>query len=203
MTTHALTRVGHQPAISREAETFDMAAMARTMWPPALLMGLMGVVGGVVVGIIQATLDDPIDVAQLAAWKPGLTFLGIGFVLVSITFLLATILGSLRDGGTQVQASLGESELILKRPWTGYVFPAAMLSGLMLLAFAFVYGFVAAAKVDTSPGGAADIVAWLAPLRLAGVAILLTGVAFGLFTIVKALRFQTDRITEIAANRQP
>ncbi len=47
-----------------------------------------------------------------------------------------------------------------------------------------------------------NIGAWVGPLRFAGVALILTGVVFALATIVRALRFQADRITEIAAERQ-
>lgn len=42
-TAAAAVRVGRQAAIPREAERFDMPALARKMWPPMLLMGIMGV----------------------------------------------------------------------------------------------------------------------------------------------------------------
>lgn len=195
-------RVGTQTAIPREAEGFDMPALARKMWPPMLLMGIMAVAGGIVVGIVQATVDKEIHFAQLAAWNPGLLFLGIGFLLSAITFVLATILGALRDGGVKVQNSLGEQALILKRPWTGYVFPASMMMGLMTLIAALVIGFVQAAKLDSDPGTAADIGAWVAPLRFAGVLLIFTAIVFALATILRALRFQTDRVTQILGERQ-
>ena len=57
-------------------------------------------------------------------------------------------------------------------------------------------------KVDTDPAGAADIGAWLAPLRFAGPALIFTAIAFALLTIVKVLRFQADRITQIVERRR-
>jgi hypothetical protein len=195
-------RVGSQTAIQREREGFDMPALARRMWRPMLAMGAMAIVGAIVAGVVQASADEPIHVSQIAAWNPGLAFLGIGLLLSAVTFVLATILGELRDGGTKVQQSLGEQALILKRPWTGFVFPASMMTGVMTLIAAFAIGFVQAAKLDSDRGAAADIGAWVGPLRFAGVALIFTGVVFALATIVRSLRFQGDRIAQIAAERQ-
>lgn len=178
-----------------------MPALARRMWRPMLAMGVMAVATGVVAGAVQATLDSSLSVSQVAAWNPGVLFLGIGLLLSAVTFLLATILGELRDGGTSVQQALGEQALILKRPLTGKLFPAAMMMGLMTLIAAAVIGFLQAAALDTDPAGAADIAAWVTPLRFAGVALLFTGVALALATIVRALRFQAGRIQDIAARR--
>jgi hypothetical protein len=150
---------------------------------------------------VQANLDLPLHVAQVAAGNPGLLFLGIGVLLSAVTFLLATILGELRDGGTGVQQALGEPTLILKRPLTGKLFPPAMMMGLMTLVATLVTGFVQAAKLDSDPSGAADIGAWLGPLRFAGVALLFTGVALALATIVHSLRFQAARIEQLANER--
>jgi hypothetical protein len=198
MATATITHVGRDLAIPRENEGFDMPAMARKLWRPMLAMGLMTVAAGVVAGIIQANLDLPLHVAQVAAWNPSLLFLGIGFLLSAVIFLLATILGELRDGGTSVQQSLGANALILKRPLTGKLFPPAMMMGLMTLIATLVIGFVQAAKLDNDPGGAADIGVWLGPLRFAGVALLFTGVALALATIVRSLRFQAARIDQLA-----
>lgn len=202
MATTTITRVGGQLSIPREREGFDMPAMARRMWRLALAMGLMAIGAGIVSGIVQATAGEPIHVSQIAAWNPGLLFLGIGLLLSAVTFVLAVILGELRDGGTKVQVSLGERALILRRPWTGYAFPAAMMTGLITLIAAFAIGFVQAARLDDDPAGAADIAAWVGPLRFAGIALVFTGVALALATIVRALRFQADRITQIAEERR-
>ncbi|HVC88276.1 MAG TPA: hypothetical protein VNC40_12740 [Gaiellaceae bacterium] len=201
MTTATLSRVGRDLALPREAEGFDMPAIARRMWRPLLAMGLMAVAAGVVTGIVQATLSTPLHVAQVAAWNPGLLFLGVGLLLGSVTFLLATILGELRDGGTSVQKALGEQALILKRPLTGKLFPPVMMMGLMTLLATLVVGFVEAARLDTNPSGAADIAAWVGPLRFAGVALLFTSVSLALATIVRSLRFQAGRIQQIADQR--
>jgi hypothetical protein len=198
MATATITHIGHDLAIPRESEGFDMPAMARRLWRPMLAMGLMTVAAGVVIGIVQATLDLPLHVSQVAAWNPGVLFLGVGFLLSAVTFLLATILGELRDGGTSVQEALGETALILKRPLTAKLFPPAMMMGLMTLIATLVIGFVQAAKLDSDPTGAADIGAWVGPLRFAGVALLFTGVSLALATIVRSLRFQAARIEQLA-----
>jgi hypothetical protein len=198
MATATISRIGRELAIPRESEGFDLPAMARKLWRPMLAMGLMTVAAGVIVGIVQANLNVPLHVSQVAAWNPGVLFLGIGFLLSAVTFLLATILGELRDGGTSVQQALGEKALILKRPLTGKLFPPAMMMGLMTLIAALAIGFVQAAKLDNNPSGAADIGAWIGPLRFAGVALLFTGVALALATIMHSLRFQAARIEQIA-----
>ena len=201
MTTATVSHVGRDLAIAREDEGFDMPVMARRVWRPMLAMGLMAVAAGVVAGIVQASTDQPLHVSQVAAWNPGVLFLGIGFLLSAVTLLLATILGELRDGGASVQSALGEKALILKRPLTGKAFPAAMMMGLMTLMATLVIGFVQAAKLDTDPAGAADIGAWVGPLRFAGLALLFTGISLALVTIVSALRFQASRIRQIADER--
>lgn len=201
MTTATISRVGRDFAIPRDAEGFDMPALARRMWLPMLGMGLMATAAGVVTGIVEATLNQPLHVAQVAAWNPGLLFLGVGLLLGSVTFLLATILGELRDGGTSVQQALGEKALILKRPLSGKLFPPVMMMGLMTLLAALAVGFVEAARLDTNPSSAADIASWVGPLRFAGVALLFTGVSLALATIVRALRFQASRIRQIADER--
>lgn len=201
MATVAIPQVGQDAAIRREEEGFDMPALARRMWRPMLAMGGMAVAAGVVVGVIQANLDNPLHVGQLAAWNPGVLFLGIGLLLSAVTFLLATILGELRDGGTSVQRALGAKELILKRPLTGKLFPVAMMMGLMTLITGAVIGFAQAGMLASDPAGAADVAAWVGPLRFGGLALLFTGVSLALATIVRALRFQAGRIQQIAAER--
>jgi hypothetical protein len=198
MATATISHIGRELAIPRENEGFDIPAMARKLWRPMLAMGLMTVAAGVSIGAVQATLDLPLHVAQVAAWNPGVLFLGIGLLLSAVTFLLATILGELRDGGTKVQHALGAKALILKRPLTGKLFPAAMMMGLMTLIATFAIGFVQAAKLDNDPSGAADIGAWIGPLRFAGVALLFTAVALALATIVRSLRFQAARLEQLA-----
>lgn len=197
MTTQGRS-VGGQRAIPRSEEGFDMPALARRMWGPMLLMGIMAVGAAIIAGIVEATSTDATTIAEISTWKPGLSFLGIGLLLSAITFLLARVLGELRDGGTRVQEALGERPMILKRPWTGYAFPAAMMMGLMVLAFAAVMGFVQAGELTSDPALAADLGAWLSPLRFAGVALIFTGIALALLTVLRALGFQSDRIAEIA-----
>lgn len=72
-----------------------------------------------------------------------------------------------------------------------------MMMGLMLLLAGVAIGFVQAVRVDTDSASAADIAAWVGPLRFAGVALIISGVSLALLTIVEALRFQADRIVQI------
>ena len=164
--------------------------MAKRMWAPMLIMGYMAVIVGLLTSFAWA--DDPSSVA-LASWTQGLQFLGEGLLLGGISFLLGTILASLREGGGEVQEALGLTVKTLKMPGTAKAFVALMGLGVMISVAQFVLYLVVAA------GGPEPAVwfAWLGPLREAGLGILLSGVVLALVTIGNVLRFQFSRITEI------
>ena len=93
----------------------------RYRYTVSLMLGLcalavMGLMAGVVLGFIQAGTDDTEDFLTLAAWTQGLMFLAEGFMLAAITFLLASILRVLRDGGGEVQEALGVTVKTLRMP---------------------------------------------------------------------------------------
>lgn len=73
-----------------------------------------------------------------------------------------------------------------------------MMMGQMTLIATLVIGFIQAAKLDNDPSRAAQIGAWLGPLRFTGIALLFTGVALALATIVRSLRFQATRVEQLA-----
>ena len=151
------------------------------------------------------------------AWLPSFKFLGMGMILGGVTFLLATILGALRTGGGRVQEALGVPVRIIKPPMTAQAFPMLMMMGMMVLIAALVVAIVDATLVygywnnsianqlnPAAEGSAflgdlqtiSVIGAWLAPLKFVGIALVLTGIGLALATIVRVLRWQTNRLWE-------
>ncbi len=156
------------------------------------------------------------------AWVPGFKFLGLGFMLGGITFLLATILGNLRVAGGKVQKALGADQTVIKKPLTGVLFPVLMMMGMMVLVAAFGVSIwlatethsywnnsiatvlnpaVAGSDVLRDLGVIKATAAWLTPLKFLGMALLFSGIALALITIVSVLRFQAARLTELALSK--
>ena len=217
-----------------------MQAMASKMWIPLIAMGFMIVVATFIVGIWNSTVAGDYFAASKAvreaaergsdlatkkafieatkAWLPAVKFLGIGMLVGGVTFLLATILGSLRVGGGRVQKALGVEVKLIKPPITAKLFPMFMMMGLMILIASVVIGAVLASltydywnhsianEPNPSTGGLlADlgtinaIKLWLEPFKFVGIALLFTGIGLALATIVRVLRGQTTRLWEILA----
>ncbi len=151
-------------------------------------------------------------------WLPAFKFLGLGMMLGGITFLLATILGGLRTGGGRVQEALGVEVRIIRPPMTARLFPMFMMMGTMLLIASLIisiptavlaYGYwnhSIAAELDTAVEGSsllADlgtinaIKLWLEPFKFVGMAFLFTGIGLALATIVRALRWQSQRLWDV------
>ena len=164
--------------------------MARRLWKPMLAMGYMAVVAGLVTSLVWSA-DEASTAA--AAWTQGLQFLGEGLLLAGISFLLGTILGSLREGGGEVQEALGLTVKTLKMPTTAKVFIGLMALGVMAAMLQFVLYLVVAGGVDNT----AAWFAWLGPLREVSLGLILSGVVMALVTIGNVLGFQFDRIKEI------
>lgn len=226
----------------KEIEMTGMQTMARYMWAPFVMMGFLMVLtslgfGGVLAnfasdyfGLPKAVREgtDPgvIDKAQFLEttriWLPAFKLLGIGLLLGGITFLLATILGTLRVGGATIQKTFGREPLALKPPITGRLFPMLMMAGLMVLvtnlAISIVIAIIAHGVYDNSiaeaikvaPSGSAlsdnlqtvqTYKTWLEPFKFVGIALLLTGIALAVHTILQVLRFQSQRLREMAAGK--
>jgi len=164
--------------------------MAKRLWAPMLAMGYMAVLAGLIVSFVWA--GDTTDVA-LSAWTQGLQFLGEGFLLAGISFLLGTILASLREGGAEVQSALGLTVKTLRMPTTAKVFVGLMALGVVVSMLQFVLYLVVAGGVSNPTAW----FAWLGPLREAGLGLILSGVVMALVTIGNVLGFQFDRIKEI------
>ncbi len=193
------TPYGPATVSERAPKPLFVHRMARVMWLPSLLMGAMAVVAGLVVSIAQASVAarDPALATRLSAWVQGTQFLGEGFMLSAISFLLGTILASLRGGGGEVQESLGLAVKTLRKPATANAFVGLMMVGLM----AAVAQFVVYAVVSTvdDPSTVAAFFAWLGPVREAALGLILTGIVFALVTIAKAVGFTFWRMREIVA----
>lgn len=171
--------------------------MARAMWAPMLAMGVTAVIAGFAVSLAQTTevVTDPALATQLSAWVQGLQFLGEGFVLAGISFLLGTILYALRTGGGEVQESVGVAVTTLRMPRTGKLFIALMALGLMVEALQFAV-YVYAGTLGNATTVAAYF-AWLGPTREVGIGLLLSGIVLALATIARALGFQFWRLRQI------
>ncbi len=202
--------------------------MAKNMAWPMLGMGSMSVVVGFIIGIIGGTnfgdAFSPSGVASdlstgqtLGQLSGAFVFLGMGMILGAITMTLVNIVRTLRDAGRDVQTSLGAEAIQIKKPWSGVATAPMMMMGLMVEIAAFIIGIVNAVTLGgvdpsavASPSGAsasdlADIgtvnafSAWLPGLRLTGLAMILVAIVFVLTTIQQVIRFQGDRVSELAA----
>jgi hypothetical protein len=169
--------------------------MANTMWGPMLLMGVMAVVAGLVVSWVWAANVGTSTGLDARAWTKGLQFIGEGLVLASISFLLASILSGLREGGGEVQEALGLPVMTLKMSNTAKAFVVLMVTGLMIEMVQFgLYIYI------TTFNDLARYTlwsSWLGPFRELGLGLLLAGIILALATIAKALGFQFSRIRDI------
>ena len=231
-----VSTIGKPLTLGKATSMTRMQSMASIMWAPWLIMGFIMVLASLIIGAITADYFDASKAVREAAgsgssladkrvfiettkiWLPAFKFLGMGMLLGGITFALATILGNLRKGGSQVQHALDKGIVVLETPLTGKVFPMLMMMGVMILVVALGIGIwlatVAAGYWDhsiatelnsTSVGSALlddlstinSVQARLAPLKFVGIAFLLSGITLALATIVQVLRFQTNRVLDL------
>ena len=239
MTTMSEMLFGGRAVLAKPEATM-MQKVARYMWAPMLLMGLMILAASVGVSIANAAaasdyfglpqavrgaadapagvIDDRQFIESTNVWLPGFQLLGIGLILAAITFSLANILGVFRAGGVRVQQAFGHEAQTLTPPITARLFPMLMMMGLMVLivnlVIAAVIGSLAwdvyghsVAEINAAPEGS-DLLGdlgtvntfktWLAPLPFIGIAMILVGISFAVHTILQVIRFQGQRIRELA-----
>jgi hypothetical protein len=195
------TAYGPAVAAAGVPKTLPIHKMARTSWAPMLAMGYMLVLAGFIASLVWTANIGTSTGLDAQAWTAGLQFLGEGFLLAGISFLLGSILASLREGGGEVQHALGLTVKTLKMPTTAKVFVALMMMGVMLAVAQFVLYLV----VAYGDGGSRSLqsyqawLAWLGPLREVSLGLLLSGIVMALVTIGNVLGFQFDRIKEIVA----
>lgn len=186
------TPYGRATATERAPKPLFIHRMSEVLWLPMVLMGPMVVGAGLVVSIAQANESNPADFQDLGAWVQGLQFLGEAMLLGGISFVLGTILSSLRRGGGEVQESLGVTVKTLKMPASAKAFIALMATGMMVSIVQLVLYVVAAGQGDAS-----SWFAWLGPVREFGLGAMLLGIVLALYTIGSVLGFQFHRIREI------
>jgi hypothetical protein len=181
-------------------ESLPIHKMARTMWFPMIAMGPMFVVAGLITSIVWGNNVGTETGVAASGWTQGLQFLGEGLVLAGISFLLGSILGSLRKGGGDVQKALGLNVITLKMPATAKAFVALMASGLMIAIVQFgLYVYTVTGLNADSFAEIAPWWAWMGPFRELGLALLLAGIVLALATIANVLGFQFSRIRSIAS----
>jgi hypothetical protein len=168
----------------------------------------------------NATLIDKRQfIESVNVWLPGLQLLGIGLILSAITFSLANILGVFRTGGVQIQKAFGKEPQTLTPPITAKLFPMFMMMGLMILIVNLIIaGIIGAIAWDVYGNSVAEINAaesgssllgdqgtvntfktWLEPFKFVGLATILVGISLAVHTILQVIRFQGQRIRELAA----
>ena len=182
--------------------------MGRALWAPMWLMALMAFLVGFVLAIVRgaevAGSNDPVSVARLDHLVPGFMFLGFMAVFAAVSFAIARILGAFRTGGGAVQESTGTRVHTLAMPTAAKLFMLLMMMGMMVILVSVIIHFVQAGAVEA--GEAALRNSEKAGIRLEafrrlGVAMYLTGITFGLGTIIIVLRFQSIRIRELVTGK--
>jgi hypothetical protein len=173
--------------------------IAQLLWAPMLVMGAMLAMIGLLISFVAAGNVGTAGAATSEfAWAQGVLFLGETALLAGISFLLATILAAIREGGGEVQQSLGLTVKTLRMPPIAKAFVGLMVAGVMVGIIQFLVYVAVASSSD--PSEIASSFAWLGPLREFGLGLLLAGIVLALATIAKALGFQFSRLTEIITN---
>lgn len=205
-------------------------ALARIFWWPMAAMGVMAVLVGLIAAFVAGVdvgeffnggnADDLGRGQATAAWAAGTTFLGLAFILSAIAMVLVNIVRTMRDGGRDVQQSLGLRPLQLKKPLVGHLIPYVMMMGLMVVMGGFVLGIVRASLIggvdaagladptmlsggDLADVGAANAIGtWFQALNLTGLATIFVSIVLALRTIIKSLNFTSQRLVEIVDEKQ-
>lgn len=164
---------------------------ARRFWAPMAIGGVVLVAVGFVVSLGWAAQVTSRTVHAAEAWVHGLASLGLGLVLAGVGLLLFAVLGTLRDGGGEVQASLGVTVRTLRMPVTATLAAGAMALGLAVSVLQF-FLHVAAAQVSDGQSFVAWL-AWLGPTRQLGLGLVLAGIVLALVAVGDLLTFQHDR----------
>lgn len=202
-------------------------AMARNMWWLMVAMGFMLVLGALAAGTIAGlqlgdlfgggAVDNAGRAQSTIAWATGVNFLGMGFILGGITMVLVNIVRTMRDAGADVQEAVEAAEVVkLRKPWEAQWLPHVMMAGLMVLIGAFVaslfqaneLGSITASQLANAPealsgenverfGTAQAIGAWVGPVRFVGLATIFGSIVLALRVIIRSLRFQAFRLTEL------
>jgi hypothetical protein len=180
--------------------------VGRVLALPMLALALMAFAAALAVGVARAAeIADGGAADRIAALQhvtAGLMFLGFASVFAAVAFAIARILGRLREGGGDVQATARARVQTLRMPLTAKAFLATMAMAMMTILVAVVLHFAFAADIESTGSSLAlseDRFVVLEAVRRIGVAIYLFSIVLGLATIVRVLRFQAVRIRELPA----
>ncbi len=179
--------------------------MGRRLWKPMLAMALMAFPVGFVIHVVKATRiadgGDATSIAGLEQVGTGVMWIGFLAVFAAISFAIAKILGEFRTGGGAVQEATGSRVVSLRTPATVRVFIGSMMMGMMVILGSVIVHIVVGA--DLLGGDVAALEGLeaasirLEAFRRLGTALYLSGIAFGLGTIIHVIRFQTIRIRQL------
>ena len=191
---------------------FDLPQrIGRVLWFPMLAMALMSFVVAWIFGVIRADEiaggGNPDTIAAQGHLVPAFMFLGFASVFAAISFAIARILGTFRNGGGEVQEAAQAHEVqTLSRPWTAWVFIGGMMMAMMAILLGVVIHFIAAGAIASDAARVArsdQWFAWAEAIRRLGIVMYLTSIAFGLATIIQILRFQSVRVRELPSEGAP
>lgn len=204
--------------------------MAKTMWLPMLAMGLMATAAGLGIAVVSGvstgdffgggTIDQLGSGEALKEIGLGTSFLGMAFILSSVTMSLVNIIRTLRDTGKDLQTRVGARLITqLKKPLTGKLIPIVMMMGLMIVMVGAGLAYYQANLVGSiDPHGLGDssvlssndfadlgtaqaLDKWLPPFKIFGLALIFVSIILALRTIVKTVRFQGQRVIELVQEK--
>jgi hypothetical protein len=182
------TPYGRAEISTRAPDSLWIHRLAEYMWTPLLVMGPMVVAAGLGLSIAQANKTvGTSDFHNLGVAAQAASFLGEALMLAGISFILGTILSSLRRGGGEVQEETGVPVQTLNVPYTVWAFVglmAAIATAALLL-------------VTTGSGNYDSWNAWLPQAGLFSLGTLLSGIVLALYSIGNVLGFQFSRIRDI------
>lgn len=179
----------------------------RLLWAPMLAMALMAFPAGLLIAGVRASIlqqgGDAATVAALGQIGPAVMFVGFAAVFAAVSFAIARILGTLRQGGGSVQQAAGRTVQSLRMPLTAKAFIALMMMAMMLLIGAvIVHVIVGAAILGGDASTLASAETWairLEAVRRIGIVVYLVAIVLGLASIAEVLRFQAIRLRELPA----
>ncbi|MFV1989572.1 MAG: hypothetical protein ACC652_02390 [Acidimicrobiales bacterium] len=191
------TEWGKANVTTKPPKALQIHRMALTMWRPMLVMGAMVLAAGLVISLVAANnTAGTEEFRQAAALSQGTIFLGEALLLSAISFLLGAIMAGLREGGGEVQASLGLPVTTLKMPLIAKAFIGIMMVGLMVGIAQFV-GYLFAFNVADQPDTFSRWLNWLGPFSELSLGIILAAVVLALINIGNVLAFQFGRVKSI------
>jgi len=191
------TEWGKANVTTKPPKALLIHSMARALWLPMLFMGAMALAAGLVISLVWAnnTVGTE-EFRQAAALSQGIIFFGETLLLSGIAFLLGAIMAGLREGGGEVQQSLGLPVTTLKMPIEAKVFIGMMMMG-MMVGIAQLVGYIFAFGVADDVASFSSWANWLGPFRELALGIILASIVLALVNIGNVLEFQFDRVKTI------